>query len=303
MKTGTFNFVLGLSVGLVIAYMGITYFASPGTLGLSASVKHMTISEDGPRVEVPRDSFLTHEDLDKIQKIIRPVQFQDAHSHHDDNREAKELYDQIRVLRWVMTNPQNLEKKAVHVRATWGHRCNKLIFISSVTNDSFPTVGIDVPEGREHLTGKTMKAFQYVSVKQEYFSGGAGYIISKEALKRFGAHGTNASMCRQDGGAEDAEFGKCMQNLGVKVGNSTDRFGRSRFHCFDTATHLMGNYPRWYHLLDAHGGQSGRASISDYAISFHYVPPARMYELEYFTYHFRPYGIHFGNQDLNQEMT
>ncbi|XP_052796637.1 glycoprotein-N-acetylgalactosamine 3-beta-galactosyltransferase 1-like [Mya arenaria] len=349
MQTGTVNFVLGLSVGLVFAYMGITYLAGPGTLGLSASVKHMTISEDGPRVEVQRDSFLTHEDLDKIQKIIRPVQFQDAHSHHDDDTDAKRLNDQVRVLCWVMTSPQNLQKKAVHVRATWAHRCNKLIFISSVTNDSFPTVGIDVPEGREHLTGKTMKAFQYVFdhhfddadwfmkadddtytilenlryflldqnkdspiyfghhfktlVKQGYFSGGAGYVLSKEALRRFGAHGTNASMCRQDGGAEDAEFGKCMQNLGVKVGNSTDRFGRSRFHCFDPATHLMGGYPDWYYKYDAHGGQSGRESISDYAISFHYVPPPRMYELEYFIYHLRPYGIHSGNQELNHKVT
>ncbi|WAQ94672.1 C1GLT-like protein [Mya arenaria] len=122
MKTGTFNFVLGLSVGLVFAYISTTYFASPRTLGLSASVKHMTISEDGPRVEVPRDTFPTQEDLDKMQKIIRPVQFQDAHSHHGDNREAKKLYDQVRVLCWVMTSPKNLQKKAVHVRATWGHR-------------------------------------------------------------------------------------------------------------------------------------------------------------------------------------
>ncbi|WAQ94673.1 C1GLT-like protein [Mya arenaria] len=349
MQIGTFNFVLGLSVGLVFAYMGITYTTRPEQRGLSAGVMHMAIWEDEPRVEVPRDSFLTQEDLDKIQKTIRPVQFQDAHSHHYDNREAQKLYDKVRVLCWVMTSPKNLQKKAVHVRATWAQRCNKIIFISSVANDSFPTVGIDVPEGREHLTGKTMKAFQYVfdhhfddadwfiktdddtytilenlryflsdqnkdspiyfghhfkvSVKQGYLSGGAGYIISKEALRRFGAHGTNASMCRQDGGYEDAEFGNCMQNLGVKVGNSTDRFGRSRFHCFDPATHLMGDYPRWYHLFDAHGGHSGRESISDYAISFHYVPPARMYELEYLTYHLRPYGINSGNQDLNQKVT
>ncbi|WAR15523.1 C1GLT-like protein [Mya arenaria] len=40
------------------------------------------------------------------------------------------------------------------------------------------------------------------------------YIISKEALRRIGAHGTEPSMCRQDSRYEDVEFGKCMQNLG-----------------------------------------------------------------------------------------
>ena len=29
-------------------------------------------------------------------------------------------------------------------------------------NDSFPTVGLNISEGREHLTGKTMQAFRYV---------------------------------------------------------------------------------------------------------------------------------------------
>ena len=198
-----------------------------------------------------------------------------------------------------MTSPQNLDKKAQHVRNTWGKRCNILLFISSVKNDSFPTVGLNISEGREHLTAKTMMAFRYVYenyfdkadwfmkadddtyvilenlryflsgespdapiyfghhfktiVKQGYFSGGAGYTLSKEALRRFGENGQNGTICRQDGGAEDAEFGKCMQNLGVKVGNSTDVLGRSRFHCFDPETHLHGGYPNWYYQYDAHG--------------------------------------------------
>ncbi|XP_052779626.1 glycoprotein-N-acetylgalactosamine 3-beta-galactosyltransferase 1-like [Mya arenaria] len=332
MQTGTLYFLFGLSVGLVFACMGISILVTPEILGLSASVKH------GSRVEVPRDSFYTHEDLYKIQKI-----------NHGDDTEARKLYDQVRILCWIMTSPKNLEKKAVHVRATWAHRCNKLIFISSVTNNSFPTVGVDVPEGREHLTGKTMKAFQYVfdhhfddadwfmkadddtytilenlryflssqnkdspiffghhikdKVKHGYFSGGAGYIISKEALRKFGTHETNASTCRQDGGDEDVEFGKCMDNLGVKVGNSYDRFGRSRFHCYEPATHLIGAYPKWYINFDAHGAKSGPESISDYAISFHYVSPANMYALEYFVYHLRPYGLHFKHQELNQDVT
>jgi glycoprotein-N-acetylgalactosamine 3-beta-galactosyltransferase len=67
----------------------------------------------------------------------------------DNDSVAKDLEKRIRILCWIMTGPQNLDKKAIHVKKTWAKRCNTLIFISSTTNTSFPTIGLDVPEGRE----------------------------------------------------------------------------------------------------------------------------------------------------------
>ena len=43
----------------------------------------------------------------------------------------------------------------------------------------------------------------------------------------------------------------------------------------------------------------GQESISDYPVTFHYVSTDQMYDLEFYTYHLRPYGIAMRDVDLN----
>ena len=71
-------------------------------------------------------------------------------------------------------------------------------------------------------------------VPQGYMSGGAGYVLSQEALRRFVEAGLNDTSCRQDDdGAEDVEMGKCLQNLNVTSGDSRDEIGRPRFFALE----------------------------------------------------------------------
>ncbi|CAL1526715.1 unnamed protein product [Lymnaea stagnalis] len=277
---------------------------------------------------------------------VQQHNFNDADHHHDDDSIAKEMFKKVRVLCWIMTSPINLEKKAVHVKNTWAKRCNTVLYMSSVHDPKFPTVGLNVTEGRTHLTAKTMKAFLYVYehhladadwflkadddtyvilenlryflsdedpekavyfglrfkpfVKQGYTSGGGGYVLSKEALRRFGQEGAkNQRLCAQDLGAEDIKMGECMQNLGVVLKPSADVMRRSRFHCFTPETVLKGRFPSWFKNYDFEAGRGGIENISDYAISFHYIAPDSMYALEFYTYHLRPYGILNKPQKLN----
>ena len=62
----------------------------------------------------------------------------------EDGTVAKQLERQIRILCWVMTNPGNHKTKARHVKATWGKRCNVLLFMSSQKDDELQTVVLPV---------------------------------------------------------------------------------------------------------------------------------------------------------------
>ena len=58
-------------------------------------------------------------------------------------------------------------------------------------------------------------------VKSGYMSGGAGYVLSKEALRRLvtiGLQDTKGTYCRKDEkGPEDLNIGKCMEKLNVST--------------------------------------------------------------------------------------
>ncbi|XP_059471132.1 glycoprotein-N-acetylgalactosamine 3-beta-galactosyltransferase 1-like [Neocloeon triangulifer] len=75
---------------------------------------------------------------------------------------TKVVADQMRILCWVCTSNNTHKSKAMHVKATWSRRCDKVIFVSETEDDELPTLKIEAPNGREGLWVKTVNAFKYV---------------------------------------------------------------------------------------------------------------------------------------------
>jgi len=85
-------------------------------------------------------------------------------------------------------------------------------------------------------------------------SGGAGYVLSREALRLFVEKGLgpeHTPKCKEakEGGAEDVDMGQCLEALGVTAGDSRDSLGRGRFFPFVPEHHLIPghmNKKSWY---------------------------------------------------------
>ncbi|XP_073821920.1 glycoprotein-N-acetylgalactosamine 3-beta-galactosyltransferase 1-like [Musca autumnalis] len=254
---------------------------------------------------------------------------------------ADKLYNDVKVLCWILTGPANHQKKAIHVKNTWGSRCNKLIFMSSKEDEELGAVKLPgVGEGRGQLWKKTREAFKYIyehyideydwflkadddtyvivenlrlflypmstdapvyfgckfkpHVRQGYMSGGAGYVLSRAAVKRFVELGHNNRMiCRRGfGGSEDSEMGRCLQNVGVVAGDSRDDLLRGRFFPTQVSGHIKPkDKSSWYWRYIFYKTEDGLDCCSNYAVSFHYVPPDQMYVLDYLIYELKPFGI------------
>ncbi|CAH1786604.1 unnamed protein product, partial [Owenia fusiformis] len=80
-----------------------------------------------------------------------------------DNRSDNKTGDGLpRILCWIMTSPGDLMRRTRHVQNTWARHCDIDLYMSSKENKSFPTIGLNVTEGRSHISMKAKASWTYI---------------------------------------------------------------------------------------------------------------------------------------------
>ncbi|CAF3315494.1 unnamed protein product [Rotaria socialis] len=135
---------------------------------------------------------------------------------------------------------------------------------------------------------------------EDYVSGGAGYVITREGLNLFSSHIKNDSIYSQcNSTMEDMMIGKCFEKVfqiesheNIKhltlVGETIDQHGRERFHPLAFRLHFNGPLNKtnreWIYYRPFHPTLFGYEAISETTISFHYTQPNDMYQIHSLIY-------------------
>lgn len=150
--------LLFLIIGLILGVQFTLLWFNETFQCSRLSIKPSPITEDAvwSDTAVPQNLIInetTHysEDLETISADIRTTNM------------AQYLYNSTRVLCWVMTYPENPQYLAIHIKHTWGRRCNTLLFMSSTEDEELPTIALPIEkEGPDQMWNKTKLALKYI---------------------------------------------------------------------------------------------------------------------------------------------
>ena len=143
--------------------------------------------------------------------------------------------------------------------------------------------------------------------KRGYFSGGAGYVLSRQTVRTFAEKvltnktfykeihegGCNLNMDKRN---EDWDLTICLDNYDVYLGDSRDFLKRERFFSYYPSVHLLVKYneSEWndgFWSTKYYWDDEGLDCCSNYTISFHYIDAKYNYQMYFLAYKLKLFGI------------
>ena len=99
------------------------------------------------------------------------------------------MHKDVKVLCFFPVHNKTMNTKGVAARDTWGKRCDKLLVVGDVTEDSFPTIKLGVP-GSKYLWSKIRDTFlhlhdYYLDKYDWFFKADDNTYVIVENLKLF----------------------------------------------------------------------------------------------------------------------
>jgi glycoprotein-N-acetylgalactosamine 3-beta-galactosyltransferase len=132
--------------------------------------------------------------------------------------------------------------------------------------------------------------FGYIAKTPDRFypSGGAGYVLSQEALLQFGKQilikPEQRKLCNTDE-AEDINLAYCLARISVFVTNARDDQQLETFHPMTFEQHFLGKFTRWIERNAQFKQKKGEECCSPLTISFHSLTPDEMRMMHFLLYH------------------
>uniref|UniRef100_A0A1I8IXN8 N-acetylgalactosaminide beta-1,3-galactosyltransferase n=1 Tax=Macrostomum lignano TaxID=282301 RepID=A0A1I8IXN8_9PLAT len=243
-----------------------------------------------------------------------------------------ELYKRVRILCLIITHPGNYATRATAVNNTWARRCNRhktwmsldyaeknfdldqFDFIFKADDDTFAVMEnlrlilLPLNPDRPSFVGRK---FKYSGdANKPYMSGGAGYALSRRALRTFlsaAVRNPKLDPCqRQLRHSEDFMLGSCLKGLGVEFIDSRDSSGLERFHPL-TPEYMIGwgamPMPKWMHTFNYFKFKAcHRGCVSKASATFHYISQIEMYKMEFLLYGMSPIGVRLPETETRQAM-
>ena len=93
---------------------------------------YLVKSEEKTRKTIANISIMHENQSPPKKKLIYIPPPKTMHNkQNDESSDAKNLFQTVKILCWIMTSPANHKTHAAAVKDTWGRRCNYLLFVSS----------------------------------------------------------------------------------------------------------------------------------------------------------------------------